>query len=65
AAGEALAAHPEVPFVAAVTGATNLYATVLCPNPAALFTYLTTRIATLPAVQHMETAPVIQTLKTY
>jgi DNA-binding Lrp family transcriptional regulator len=65
AAGEALAAHPEVPFVAAVTGATNLYANVLCPNPAALFTYLTTRIATLPAVQHMETAPVIQTLKTY
>jgi hypothetical protein len=28
---------------------------VLCPNPAALFTYLTTRIATLPAVQRMET----------
>jgi hypothetical protein len=38
---------------------------VLCPNPGALFTYLTTRIATLPGVQRMETAPVIPTLKTY
>ena len=64
-AGEALAAHPEVPFVAAVTGATNLYANVLCPDPSALFTYLTTRIAALPGVQRMETAPVVKTIKTY
>jgi DNA-binding Lrp family transcriptional regulator len=64
AAGTALAAHPEVSFAAATTGATNLYASVLCPDAAALFTYLTTKVATLPSVQHMETAPVIQTLKT-
>jgi hypothetical protein len=47
----------------AVPGA-NLYASVLCPDPAALFTYLTAKVATIPAVQRMETAPVIQTLKT-
>jgi DNA-binding Lrp family transcriptional regulator len=62
-AGTALAGHPEVSFAAATTGATNLYASVLCPDPTALFTYLTTKVATLPAVQRMETAPVIQTLK--
>ncbi|MFJ4654410.1 Lrp/AsnC family transcriptional regulator [Nocardia sp. NPDC088792] len=61
--GRALASHPEVPFVAATTGSTNLYASVLSPNPAALFTYLTTKVAALPAIQVMETAPVIQTLK--
>lgn len=62
--GAALAAHPEVSFAAATTGATNLYASVLCPDPAALFAYLTTKVATLPAITRMETAPVIQTLKT-
>jgi DNA-binding Lrp family transcriptional regulator len=64
AAGAALATHPEVSFAAATTGTTNLYASVLCADPTALFTYLTTKVAGLPAVQHMETAPVIQTLKT-
>lgn len=64
AAGNALATHPEVSFAAATTGSTNIYASVLCPDPAALFTYLTTGIAGLPAVQRIETAPVIQTLKT-
>lgn len=63
AAGRALVAHPEVPFAAATTGATNLYASVLSPDPGALFTYLTTRVAALPSIQRMETAPVIQTLK--
>ncbi|MEV6593143.1 Lrp/AsnC family transcriptional regulator [Streptomyces acidicola] len=63
AAGQALAAHPEVPFTAATTGSTNLFASVLCPDPSALYTYLTTKVATLPSVQRMETTPVIQTLK--
>jgi DNA-binding Lrp family transcriptional regulator len=59
ATGQALAAHPEVPFVAATTGSTNLYASVLCPDPAILFTYLTTQVAALPATNRIETAPVI------
>src|ERR1700683_1261494 len=33
AVGAALAEHPEVPFVAATTGRSNLMATVLCPEP--------------------------------
>jgi DNA-binding Lrp family transcriptional regulator len=63
AAGQALAAHTEVPFAAATTGSSNLYASVLSPDPSALFTYLTTKVAALPSVQRMETTPVIQTLK--
>lgn len=63
AAGRALAAHAEVPFVAATTGVSNLYATVLSPSPDALFTYLSAKVAELPAVQRVESAPVIRTLK--
>jgi hypothetical protein len=63
AIGQALAGHPEVPFVAATTGASNIYATVLCSGPTALFTYLATKIAALPSVRGLETAPVIRTLK--
>lgn len=63
AAGRALARHPEISFAAATTGATNLYASVLCPDPGALFRYLTDKVAALPAVHHVETAPVVSSLK--
>ena len=63
AAGEALAGHPETAFVAATTGATSLYASVVCPDTAALYTYLTTRIAQLPGVERVETVPVVRSVK--
>jgi DNA-binding Lrp family transcriptional regulator len=63
AAGRALAAHPEVPFAAATTGRTNVYASVASIDAAALYRYLTTRVAALPGVQGIETAPVIRTVK--
>jgi DNA-binding Lrp family transcriptional regulator len=63
AAGQALAGHPEVPFAAATTGRTNVYATVASPDAAAFYRYLTTRVAALPGVQSVETAPVIRTVK--
>ena len=62
--GAALAAHPEVGYVAATTGATNLYSAVSCPTAADLYAYLTERIASLAAVEHLETAPVTHTVKT-
>ncbi|OXM48215.1 Lrp/AsnC family transcriptional regulator [Amycolatopsis alba] len=62
-AGMALAGHPEVAFAAATTGPTNLYASVLCANHRELYRYLTTRVAMLPAITHVETAPVIRTVK--
>ncbi|WP_344422192.1 Lrp/AsnC family transcriptional regulator [Amycolatopsis minnesotensis] len=61
--GAALAEHPEVAFAAATTGPTNLYATAVCANQRELYRYLTTRVAALPAITHIETAPVIRTVK--
>lgn len=62
-AGAALAGHPEVAFAAATTGPTNLYASVVCANQRELYRYLTTRVAALPAITRIETAPVIRTVK--
>ncbi|WP_433784222.1 Lrp/AsnC family transcriptional regulator [Actinomycetospora sp. CA-101289] len=63
AAGRALAAHPEVPFAAAIAGRANIYASVATTDAAGLYRYLTTRVAALPGVQTVETAPVIRTVK--
>ncbi|MFG2138817.1 Lrp/AsnC family transcriptional regulator [Streptomyces sp. NPDC048650] len=63
ATGEALAAHPEVAFACATTGPNNLFASVLCEDVGALYTYLTTRVAALPGVRTMESAPRIRHIK--
>ncbi|MFF7635024.1 Lrp/AsnC family transcriptional regulator [Kitasatospora sp. NPDC008050] len=63
ATGRELAGHPEVAFVAATTGPTNLFASVISADRRALYAYLTSRIAALPAITQVETAPVIRTLK--
>ncbi|MFI0712578.1 Lrp/AsnC family transcriptional regulator [Streptomyces inhibens] len=63
ATGEALAAHPEVAFAGATTGPNNLFASVLCRDVGALYTYLTTRVAALPGVRTMESAPRIRHIK--
>jgi DNA-binding Lrp family transcriptional regulator len=63
AVGGALATHPEVPFAAATTGASNLMATVLCRDDYALYRYLTERIASLDGVTALEVAPIIRTVK--
>lgn len=63
AVGEALARHREVPFAAAVTGSSNLTATVLCADDHALYRYLTERIATLDGVTAVEVVPTIRVVK--
>ncbi|MFE0462413.1 Lrp/AsnC family transcriptional regulator [Kitasatospora sp. NPDC058965] len=63
AAGAALAAHPEVPFAAAVTGAANLVAITVCRDTDAFYTYLTERIGALPGVRHVEVLPQLRTVK--
>lgn len=63
AVGEAMAEHPEVAFCAAISGQTNLAASVVCSGVATLYAYLTEKIAKLPGVQWVESAPVIKTLK--
>ena len=63
AAGEAMAAHPEVAYACATTGPHNLFASVLCRDVGAVYRYLTTRVAALPGVRAMESAPRIRHLK--
>lgn len=63
AAGAALAAHPGVPFAAAVTGSANLVAVVLCRDTDELYEFLTARLGSLPAIQQVELTPVIRTVK--
>jgi DNA-binding Lrp family transcriptional regulator len=61
--GLALTAHPEVAFVAATSGSSNLHASLATRDIPALHTYLTTRISTLRGVQSVDSAPVLQTFK--
>ncbi|GAA2656181.1 Lrp/AsnC family transcriptional regulator [Streptomyces lunalinharesii] len=63
ATGAALATHPEVAFAGATTGPHNLFASVLCRDTGALYSYLTTRVAALPGVRTMESAPRIRHIK--
>jgi len=63
ATGAALAGHPEVSFAAATTGPANLMASLTCRDDQALYRYLTERIGALEGIGHLETAPVIRTIK--
>lgn len=63
ATGRALAGHPEVAHASATTGPTNLYAVVFSPDMASLYTYLTTRIASLPGIRQVETSPILHQVK--
>jgi DNA-binding Lrp family transcriptional regulator len=63
ATGQALAGHPEIPFAAATTGATNLAASALFRDTGHMYDYLTTRLPSLPGIRSVETAPVIRRVK--
>jgi DNA-binding Lrp family transcriptional regulator len=63
AAGRAIAAHPEIPFASATTGTTNLAASAVFRDTRELYAYLTTRLAGLPGLQSVESAPIIGTVK--
>ncbi len=62
-AGQALAAHPEIPFAAATTGPASLVASAVFRDTQHLYEYLTGELAALPGVTSVETAPIIRTLK--
>ena len=63
ATGAALAKFPEVAYAAAVTGAANLAAVVVCRDEPAFYEFLTAKIGSLPGVERVETSPVIRTVK--
>jgi DNA-binding Lrp family transcriptional regulator len=61
--GEALAGHAEVAFAAAITGTSNLHASVATPDIAGLYAYLTTTVAAIPEIRAVESALVLATVK--
>jgi DNA-binding Lrp family transcriptional regulator len=63
AAGRMVATHPEVPFAAATSGPTNLAVSAIFRDTRQLYSYLTTRLADLPGLRSVETAPIISTIK--
>ncbi|MBB5078215.1 Lrp/AsnC family transcriptional regulator [Nonomuraea endophytica] len=63
AVGDALAAHEEVAFVSATTGPSNLVAAVACRDVFGLHEYITGPLGRLRAIQQLETAPVIRSVK--
>ncbi|PRY38889.1 Lrp/AsnC family transcriptional regulator [Umezawaea tangerina] len=63
ATGTALAAHPEVVFAAATTGAHNLYASVATPDVAGLYAFLSGAVPALDDVRAVESSLVLHTVK--
>ncbi|WP_308162835.1 Lrp/AsnC family transcriptional regulator [Nocardia alni] len=63
AVGRALATHPEVAFVAASTGATNLLASIVCRDIAHLYRYVTERLGSLEGVTDVEVTPALRVFK--
>lgn len=61
--GLALAAMPEVGFVAAMSGRNNVYATVHCRNLDELFEFASDRVGPLPGVQAAELSPIHRQVK--
>ncbi|GIJ44294.1 AsnC family transcriptional regulator [Virgisporangium aliadipatigenens] len=61
--GETIATHPEVAFLAATTGRTNLTVAAICRDTRDMFRYLTERVGAIDAIQTVESAPVIRTIK--
>jgi DNA-binding Lrp family transcriptional regulator len=61
--GQALADRPEIPFVSATTGSTNLIAAVRFDDDESLYKFITTEIGTLEGLTHIETTPIMQAIK--
>lgn len=61
--GEHLADHTEIAYAAAVSGATNLMASAVCPDGEALYRYLTTKVAALGEIRSVETVPLQTRIK--
>jgi DNA-binding Lrp family transcriptional regulator len=61
--GGELVKFPEVAYVTATTGPTNLAACVVCRDEESLYEFLTAQVGALPGVERVETAPVIRTVK--
>ena len=62
-AGRALRGHPQVAFAAAVSGPSNLIASVTCRDLDELYRFATTGVGAIAGVQAMEISPVVRHVK--
>ncbi|MBS1882397.1 MAG: AsnC family transcriptional regulator [Actinobacteria bacterium] len=62
-AAERMAAAPESAFVGAISGAQNLYVSLVCRDTAALYEFITQEVGALPAVSSVETVPIARKVK--
>ncbi len=60
---EALSAHRNTSWVAAITGSANVLAAVTCRKSDDLFSYVTEQVGALEGVLHVETVPLLTRLK--
>ena len=60
---QALAGHAEVSFCAVTTGPSNIVAAVICRDARHLYRYLTEQVGALSAIERLEAAPLIRTIK--
>jgi len=63
ALGQALAGFPEVAYAAATTGPASLAACVVCRDEPELYDFLTEKVGGLPAIERIETSPIVRTIK--
>ncbi|GAB2484119.1 Lrp/AsnC family transcriptional regulator [Jatrophihabitans fulvus] len=62
-AGRAVAAQREIPFAAAITGAQNLTASVVCRDVEHLYRFVTGSVGAIPGVRGVEVLPVLRQIK--
>ncbi|MFI6043884.1 Lrp/AsnC family transcriptional regulator [Nocardia sp. NPDC051321] len=63
AVGRAMVNHPEIVFVAATTGPTNMMASILCRDTPHLYRYITERLGALNGITDLEVTPALRVLK--
>lgn len=61
--GRAMAGHPEIAHVSAITGSANLMASVVTRDTDELYTYLSGSLGSLDGVRHVESAPYLRRFK--
>jgi DNA-binding Lrp family transcriptional regulator len=62
-AGDALSREPEVAYVAAISGAQNLTASVMCRDLTALYHFVTAKVGSIAGVNSLEVSPVLRAVK--
>ncbi|MBF6217740.1 Lrp/AsnC ligand binding domain-containing protein [Nocardia abscessus] len=63
AVGRAMVTHPEIVFVAATTGPSNVFASIICRDTADLYRYVTERLGALDGITGLEVTPSLRVLK--